>query len=180
MANPKETHTKYGPDWVYANQLQTKAKHSNGQSYFNHQRYPRIDKPSFTTKSLGILIDWNSSWGNLIDTFVLQLVKRVCSFCSLSKALIQPHFDYCYVVRGNCGMKLGDNLQKLQNPAAQTLTFSTVWKIKLGNSQHSTWHTKGHNGFLSLLIILPHNIYASNLYTDLQLLPTLSENLKIN
>ena len=148
MANPKETHTKYGPDWVYANQLQTKAKHSNWQSYFNHQRYPIIDKPSFTTKSLGILIDWNRSWGNLIDMFVLQLVKRVCSFCSLSKALIQPHFDYCYVVRGNCGMKLGDNL---------------------GKSQHSTWDTKGHNGFLSLLIILPHNIFAPNLYIDLHL-----------
>ena len=40
------------------------------------------------------------------------------------KALIQPHFDYCNVVWGNCGVKLSDKLQKLQNRAARALTFS--------------------------------------------------------
>ena len=34
------------------------------------------------------------------------------------KALIQPHFDYCSIVWGNCGIKLADKLQKW------TLTFS--------------------------------------------------------
>ena len=40
------------------------------------------------------------------------------------KALIQPHFDYCSVVWGNCDIKLADKLQKLHNHAARTLTFS--------------------------------------------------------
>ena len=40
------------------------------------------------------------------------------------KALIQPHFDYCNVVWGNCGVKLSDKLQKLQNRATRALTFS--------------------------------------------------------
>ena len=39
-------------------------------------------------------------------------------------ALLQPHFDYCNVVWGNCGITLHDKLQKLQNRAARVLTFS--------------------------------------------------------
>ena len=31
----------------------------------------------------------------------------------IHKVLIQPHFDYCNVVWGNCNMKLAEKLQKL-------------------------------------------------------------------
>ena len=41
------------------------------------------------------------------------------------KALIQPHFDYCNVVWESCGIKLADKLQKLQNRAAQAVSFSS-------------------------------------------------------
>ena len=60
----------------------------------------------------------------------IAAVKRVRPFVPsatlhlIYKALIQPHFDYCNVVWGNCSMKLVDKLQKLQNRAARTLTFS--------------------------------------------------------
>ena len=89
-----------------------------------------------TTKSLGILIDSNLTWGNHIDKLAKKIasgiaaVKRVRPFVPsatlhlIYKALIQPHFDYCNVVWGNCSMKLADKLQKLQNRAARTLTFS--------------------------------------------------------
>ena len=40
------------------------------------------------------------------------------------KALIQSQFDYCNIVRGNCGKTLSYRLQKLQNCAALVLTFS--------------------------------------------------------
>ena len=40
-------------------------------------------------------------------------------------ALIQPHFDYCNLVWGNCGKTLSDRLQKLQNRAARLLTSSS-------------------------------------------------------
>ena len=40
-------------------------------------------------------------------------------------ALVQPHFDYCSVVWGNCNNSLSIELQKLQNRAARILTFSS-------------------------------------------------------
>ena len=36
-------------------------------------------------------------------------------------ALVQPHFNYCSVVWGNCGRGLSEKLQKLQNRAARIL-----------------------------------------------------------
>ena len=62
--------------------------------------------------------------------FGIAAVKRVRQFVPSSKlhhiykALIKPHFDYCSVVWQNCGVKLADKLQKLQNRAERSLTFS--------------------------------------------------------
>ena len=36
-------------------------------------------------------------------------------------SLIQPHFDYCNVVWGNCNKGLSEKLQRLQNRAARIL-----------------------------------------------------------
>ena len=61
----------------------------------------------------------------------IPAIKRVRQFVPpatlhlIYKALIQPHFDYCNVVWGSCGVKLADKLQKLQNRAARALTFSS-------------------------------------------------------
>ena len=43
---------------------------------------------------------------------------------SIYQALVQPHFNYCNIVWGNCGVALQDELQKLQNRAASVLTYS--------------------------------------------------------
>ena len=40
-------------------------------------------------------------------------------------ALVQPHFDHCSIVWGNCGKTLSEKLQKLQNRAARILTSSS-------------------------------------------------------
>ena len=48
------------------------------------------------------------------------------------KALIQPHFHYCNVVWGSCGITPADKLQKLQNSAARALTF---WSYDADASQ---------------------------------------------
>lgn len=40
-------------------------------------------------------------------------------------ALVQPHFDYCSVVWGNCNKCLSIKLQKPQNRAARILTSSS-------------------------------------------------------
>ena len=89
-----------------------------------------------TSKSLGVLIYANLTWGSHIEKLAKKItsgiaaIKRVRQFVPsaklhlIYKALIQPHFDYCNVVLGNCGIKLADKLQKLQNRAARALTFS--------------------------------------------------------
>ena len=39
-------------------------------------------------------------------------------------ALLQPHFDYCNIVWGNCRITLLNKIQKLQNRTARVLTYS--------------------------------------------------------
>ena len=53
---------------------------------------------------------------HLVPQATLQLIY---------KALIQPHFDYCNIVWGNCGITLRNKVQKLQNRAARVLTYSS-------------------------------------------------------
>ena len=62
----------------------------------------------------------------------IRALKRVRPFVPATtlrynyNSLIQPHFDYCSVVWGNCNKTLADKLQKLQNRAARVLsTFSS-------------------------------------------------------
>ena len=90
-----------------------------------------------TSKSLGVLIDANLTWGSHIEKLAKKVasaiaaIKRVRQFVPpatlhlIYEALIQPHFDYCNVVWGSCNVKLADKLQKLQNRAARALTFSS-------------------------------------------------------
>ena len=89
-----------------------------------------------TSKSLGVHIDGNLSW----ECHISEISKKVASGISAIKriryflpfeillnvynSLVQPHFDYCNVVWGNCSKNLSSKLQKLQNRAARVLTFS--------------------------------------------------------
>ena len=43
---------------------------------------------------------------------------------SIYQALVQPDFNYCNIVWGNCGVNLQEKLQKLQNRAARVLTYT--------------------------------------------------------
>lgn len=61
----------------------------------------------------------------------IGILKRSRSFVPFEtllciyNALVQPHFDYCSVVWGNCNKSLSIKLQKLQNRAARILTSSS-------------------------------------------------------
>ena len=71
-----------------------------------------------TSKSLAVLIDANLTWGSHIEKLAKKIasgiaaIKGVRQFVPpatlhlIYKALIQPHFDYCNVVWGSCGIKL--------------------------------------------------------------------------
>jgi len=89
------------------------------------------------TMSLGVLIDENLTWSNHINA----LSKKISSGIGSTKrkshcvppatlqniyyGLVQSHFDYCSVVRGNCAKTLSDKLQKLQNRAVRVLAHSS-------------------------------------------------------
>ena len=45
-------------------------------------------------------------------------------FSTIYSTLVQPYFDYCNVVWGNCDKSLETKLQKLQNCTSRILTFS--------------------------------------------------------
>ena len=91
--------------------------------------------PVNQSKSLGIRIDANLTWDSHIEKLAKRIVsgiaaiKRVRQFVPpatlhlIYKALIQPHFDYCNVVWGSCGIKLAYKLKNLQNQCSASSNF---------------------------------------------------------
>ena len=55
------------------------------------------------------------------SSYFVPFVTLLCIY----NALVQPHFDYCCVVWGNCNKNLATKLHKLQNRAARILTSSS-------------------------------------------------------
>ena len=110
-------------------------------------------------KLLGVSIDAELSWASHINDIIIPKVLRGLrilrtfrgtlpteQLVSLYNALILPHFDYCSIIWGNCGLVLKNKLQVLQNRAARIITNSPYevrsYKIlnKLGwdNLEHCT------------------------------------------
>ena len=78
-------------------------------------------------------LTWNVHIEHISKTIAsgIGILKRSRSFVPFEtllciyNALVQPHFDYCSVVWGNCNKSLSIKLQKLQNRAARILTSSS-------------------------------------------------------
>ena len=87
-------------------------------------------------KVLGVIID-KLSWGEQIDNITkkvsqgIGVLRRTKLFVKedtlqfLYNSLIQPYFEYCSLVWGNCCESLKDKLQKLQNRAARVIAGDT-------------------------------------------------------
>ena len=66
-------------------------------------------------------LDWHSHIGKLTKKIAsgIGALKRVRHLIPASallliyQALVKPHFDYCEIVWGNCGIMLRDKLQKI-------------------------------------------------------------------
>ena len=110
-------------------------------SNISHYPKPLLDntpiKQVKVTKSLGVYIDESLLWDSQIDHICKKIasgigaLKRI-KYCvpfstilTLFKSLIEPHFDYCCIVWGNCNKGLSDKLQKLQTRAARVLLNAT-------------------------------------------------------
>ena len=83
-----------------------------------------------------MLIDDKIAWRSHIDKLNKKVasgigaIKRIRHLVlhrtlhSIYQALVQPHFNYCNLFWGNCGVTLQDKLQQLQNREARVLTYS--------------------------------------------------------
>ena len=81
---------------------------------------------------------------HLVPQATLQLIYQ---------ALIQPHFDYCNIVWGNCGITLRNKRQKLQNRAARVLTYSSydvdgghLFKLRVEKPSLPATNSKSYDG----------------------------------
>ena len=102
----------------------------------NSMRSRRLAACVQKSKSLGVHIDGNLSWECHINEISKKIasgisaIKRIRYFLpfeillNVYNSLVQPHFDYCNVVWGNCAKNLSSKLQKFQNRTARVLTFS--------------------------------------------------------
>ncbi len=95
------------------------------------------DKPvalAHSFESLGVTIDENLTWEKHIAKICkkasagIGAIKRAKPYVDINtlqtiyKALVQPYFDYCSTLWGNCGKSLKDKLQKFQSRAARVIT----------------------------------------------------------
>ncbi len=88
-------------------------------------------------KALGIIIHDESRWDEQIDNISkkvsqgIGMLRRAKQFVKretlqfLYNSMVQPYFEYCSLVWGNCGESLKEKLQKLQNRAAWVITGDT-------------------------------------------------------
>ena len=136
-------------EWLIANKLTLNSSKTefmligSRQRLSTFQTVPSLsisDKPIKQVnyaKSLGVYVDCNLSWNIHVDKLCKKIasgigaLKRIRPFVpnytllSIFKSSLQPHFDYCSVVWGNCSKTLSNKLQKLQNRATRILTFSS-------------------------------------------------------
>ena len=111
----------------------------------------------------------NLPWESLINDISKKIASRTSAIkriryslpleilLNVNHSLIQPHFDYCNTVWGNCSENLSSNLQKLQNRAARVLTFSNYDRSTSELFQNLKWLTLVQQGVVSKAIMM-HSI----------------------
>ena len=119
-------------NWLLANKLTVNVDKSGYMLIESRQRLAGIDSEPIIniggknlrrvskTKSLGILIDENLSWNDQIDDIskkaskgigILRRAKKYIlqlSLLTIYQSLVQPYFDYCSWVWGNCNQTCKD------------------------------------------------------------------------
>ena len=131
--------------WLSANKLTLNLTKTEFMLIASRQKLSNIsERPSLTindmaveqvasAKSLGVYIDQTLNWECHIENISKKIasaigaIKRIRHLMPFNilinvyHSLVQPHFDYCNEVWGNCNKGLSDKLQKLQNRAARIL-----------------------------------------------------------
>ena len=132
-------------EWLSANKLTLNMTKTEFMLIASRQKlsqltespYPTINENTIeqatSAKSLGVYVDQNINWECHIENnskkiaCAIGAIKRIrylTPFNVLIKvynSFIQPHFDYCNVVWGNCNKGLSEKLQRLQIWTARIL-----------------------------------------------------------
>ena len=164
--------------WLAANKLilnMTKTEFlliGSRQRLSTLERNPIIEINQFrikqvsTSKSLSVHIDGNLSWECHINEISKKIasdrsaIKRIGYFLPFEillkvyNSLVQPRFDYCNVVWGNCSKSLFSKLQKLQSRVARILTFSNYDCSTSELFQNLNWSKLVHQHVVSKAIMM--------------------------
>jgi hypothetical protein len=73
---------------------------------------------------------------------------------SVYNSLVQPYFDYCGIVWGNCSKTRNDRLQKLQNRAARIITRADYSIRSIDLLEALNWSNLNNRQQLQLQIIM--------------------------
>ena len=127
-------------NWLRANKLTLNMAKTEFMLIGSRQRLNTItESPTFaindfqisqvtTAKSLGVIIDDRLDWSGHIEKITKKVasgigaIKRIMHLVPQStlhliyQALIQPHFDYCSIVWGNCGLTIRHKSYKIEQP----------------------------------------------------------------
>ena len=137
---------------------------------FSINEHPVLQVSS--AKSLGVHIDQNLNW----ECHVQSICKKIASALGTIKrirhlipfnvlinvynSLVQPHFDYCNVVWGNCGIGLSEKLQKLQNRTARIL-MSASYECNADDLFRALgWPKLKHQRLVSTTIMLYKTVHG--------------------
>ena len=113
-----------------------------------------------STKSLGVIIDDRLDWHSHIEKLTKKIasgigcLKRVRHLIPAStlhllyQALVKPHFDYCDIVWGSCGITLRDKLFSWERLSWSLYCDSLVAFHIL---DHSKWWLKLRPRYFNLL-----------------------------
>ena len=116
--------------------------------------------------SLGVHIDQNLNWEFQKEGISKKIasgvsaIKHIRDFVpreillTVYNSLLQPHFDYCSVVRGCCSKGLSQKLQKLQNRAALIVTFSNYDRNTHELLHSFNWHKLEHQRAVRKSIVM--------------------------
>ena len=115
------------------------------QQINNLDLHVKIENTSLETcnnsKLLGVVIDNCLSWNDHIEYLYKKISPKLGILYRLSKflskpilntiylTLIQPDFDYCISLWGNCSSGSINKIQKLQNRAARIVSNEYNWNI---------------------------------------------------
>ena len=87
------------------------------------ERNPIIEINKFPIKHISRC---SHRWKSFLGISAIKRIRYFLPFeilLNVYNSLVQPHFDYCNVVWGNCSKNLSSQLQKLQNRARSRSDF---------------------------------------------------------